>query len=725
MKKILFSVICITVLSMQVFGQQRLAVPRHQTTVGSTIGQRNCGTGKLDDAYEQWLQPLIQQMEINRAANKGAAVVYTIPVVFHVIHNGTNVGVSYNISDAQVLSQLAVLNEDYRRLNLDTANTPAVFKPVAADCEINFCIAQTAPNGSATTGIDRINRVTAGFTAPPYTKTYVDATIKPATIWNTNNYLNIWVVPDYTDGGFDLLGHATFPGGSGLSGLTGNFGTATSDGVVIWYKACGRVGLLDPLYNKGRTATHEVGHWLGLRHIWGDSNCGNDYCADTPTQQSANFGTPTFPSVTCNNGPNGDQFMNYMDYCDDIALNMFSINQKGRMQTVFLNSPMRIAQRNSTACNPPATGAPVADFSANITTIAVGGSVNFTDLSTNTPTTWAWTFTGGTPGSSSQQNPQNIVYSTAGTYTVSLTATNGTGSDTETKTGYITVTGGSGSACDTITNYDFATDTATILLSGGTGGVGYASGQNNYLDKAKVDKYTIVGTNQTVDGVYIAFGIGTSSGTGQMANVRVWDDNGAGALPNTVLGTQTITYDTIAAYASSGNTVFVDFVPNIPVSGDVYIGVEFGYNAGDTLAIVHCNDGNIAIGTAYEQWDDNTWHPYSEPVPNGWGINIAHLMLPVICPLVGIEESSSTQSLSVYPNPAQSILNVVLPNIKSREAIQFSVLNMLGAVVKYEVKNFDQNNRYELDVNDLSQGIYFLQVQTSEGTLLQKIQVLR
>ncbi len=726
MKKLLLSVGLFTAIVITAAAQQRMPWPYQNNLNATTHHQRTCGTGELDHRYEDWLQPLIQQMEQQKAASKGAAVVYTIPVVFHVIHNGTNVGVSFNISDAQIQSQLDVLNEDFRRLNPDAVNTPSVFTSVAADCEVNFCLAQTDPNGNATTGIDRINRITAGFSSPPYLNTYIDQTIKPATIWNTNNYLNIWVVPNYTDNfGNPLLGHATFPSGSGLSGLTGNFGTANNDGVVVWYKACGRVGSLDPSYNKGRTATHEIGHWLGLRHIWGDATCGNDFCTDTPTQQTANSSCPAFPHVTCSNGPNGDQFMNYMDYCDDNCLNMFTLGQKARIQTVLTNSPMRISQRNSTACSPPSVSIPVADFIASATTISAGSSVNFTDLSTNTPSSWAWTFTGGNPSSSTQQNPQNIVYNTPGNYTVSLIATNTAGSDTETKTAYITVTNGSGSSCDTITNFDFANDTATILISGGTGGVGYVSGQNNYGDIAKVDLYNVSGSNQTVDGVFISFGVGTSSGTGQVANVRVWDNDGAGGLPNTILGTTSLSYDTIANYVNNNEIVWVDFTPNIPVSGDIYIGVEFGYTAGDTLAIVHCNDGNITVGTAFEKWSDNTWHPYSLPNPNGWGINVAHLMLPVICPLVGLSESQAPFIMNVFPNPSSSLLNIHLPDQSLNASVKFRLLNLLGAEMRSELIPYSNSQIYQLDVSELSTGIYFLEVESNAGRRIEKIQISR
>lgn len=324
---------------------------------------RTCGTGILPNEYENWLQPRLEQMKAERAAGRSSAVVYTIPVVVHVVHNGTNVGVGDNISDAQILSQIAVLNEDFRRLNADTNNTPGVFKPVAADTEIQFCLAQRTPTGQATNGIDRINRNTKGWTAPPYSQTYVNSTIKPQSIWNPNQYLNIWVcnLSNF------ILGFATFPANSTLTGLTSPFGTATTDGVVILFDAFGRVGNVGAPYNKGRTATHEIGHWLGLRHIWGDATCGNDFCGDTPTQNTANSTCPTFPYISgCGNGPNGDQFMNYMDYCFDNCLNMFSSDQKDRMVISMQNSPFRVNLTASQACVPVGIGENVSDFPLNI-----------------------------------------------------------------------------------------------------------------------------------------------------------------------------------------------------------------------------------------------------------------------------------------------------------------------------------------------------------------------
>ncbi len=630
MKKLLLIAAAALMMTGSVSAQRQTA-----KVVSSAPSHRTCGTGILPDEYENWISAKMQEAAANNQGSK-MKTVYNLPVVVHVIHNNNAVGTSFNISNAQILSQIAVLNEDFRKLNADTSSIPSVFAGLAADCEINFCLAQTDPSGQPTTGIDRIDRNSKGWTAPPYSKTYIDATIKPATIWDVNKYLNIWVCNLSNQ----LLGYATFPPSSTNTGLSAPFGTANSDGVVILYNAFGRVGNVAAPYNKGRTSTHEIGHWFGLRHINGDSNCGSDYCLDTPTQSSLNFGCPNFPDVSCNNGPNGDMFMNYMDYTDDACMFMFTPNQKARMVTTLNNTPFRVNLAASNRCSPPVVAAPVVAFTANSTSISAGGSVNFTDQSTNSPVSWSWSFPGGTPSSSTAQNPSGIVYNAAGTYSVTLVATNASGFNTLTQTNYITVTSGTTSSCDTVSNFDLATMTPSIL---GSGGWGYISGQNDYLDVAKADKFSIAAANSTIDGTYISFGIGSSSGTGQTATVKVWGE--AAGLPSGVLGTATISYDSIAANAVAGTAMWVDFTPDIPVSvGNVYVGVEFGYTAGDTLALVHCADAEIATGTAYELWGDGSWHAYSE-TPASWGVNVAHLIDPVIC-TSGSSSSSSCDSIT-------------------------------------------------------------------------------
>ncbi len=236
----------------------------------------------------------------------------TIPVVVHVVYKTA----TQNIPDSQIQSQIEVLNEDYSQTNYDRINTPAVFALVSGNPMVQFCLAQRDPSGNWTTGVTRTLTTVNQF----YNDDLVKATATGGEdAWPADKYLNIWVC----NLGGGLLGYSSFP----------TF-PANIDGVVIKYTNFGRVGTLDPEYNKGRTCTHEIGHWMNLIHTWGDSNCGNDYIFDTPTQLTATYGCPPFPTLSncTGNSPNGDMFMNYMDYTDDACMNMFSAGQVARMQ---------------------------------------------------------------------------------------------------------------------------------------------------------------------------------------------------------------------------------------------------------------------------------------------------------------------------------------------------------------------------------------------------------
>ena len=242
-----------------------------------------------------------------------------IPVVVHVVYNTA----AQNITDAQVQSQITVLNQDYRALNADISGTPSAFSPLEGDARIQFALAVRNPSCRATTGITRTHTTRTSFdifnTDDP--KSAATGGHDP---WPTDKYLNIWVCPTPSN----QLGRATFPAAAGTS----------VDGVLCNVLAFGNTGPLFTNFALGRTATHEIGHYFDLHHLWGDSGgCGDtDFVADTPTQQTDNTGCPAFPHVSCSNGPNGDMFMNFMDYVNDPCMFMFSAGQVARMEAALV-----------------------------------------------------------------------------------------------------------------------------------------------------------------------------------------------------------------------------------------------------------------------------------------------------------------------------------------------------------------------------------------------------
>lgn len=313
-------------------------------TLASAGAQRICGTDTYKkmvlaqnpslqnsfDKADQQIAKTIANSKKYAARDTSANEIINVPVVIHLIYKSA----VQNISDAQILSQLESLNKDFSNLNNDRVNTPSVFKSLAADSRIKFCLAQVDPKGRRTTGIIRKQTATDVFLADDAMKFTASG---GDDAWDSQHYLNIWVCAL----GVRSLGYATPPGGP-----------ADKDGVVIAYDVFGTVGTLRSPFDKGRTATHEVGHWLGLNHIWGDTDCGDDQVDDTPRQKTYNFGKPVFPHVTdCSLDANGDMFMNYMDFSDDAVMTMFTIGQKKRMRALFANGNMRNSFLTSFACD--------------------------------------------------------------------------------------------------------------------------------------------------------------------------------------------------------------------------------------------------------------------------------------------------------------------------------------------------------------------------------------
>ena len=267
--------------------------------------------------------------ETRRSIDSGEAMrvakrLITIPTVVHVVYRSE----SENISDAQVKSQIKSLNDDFRAKNTDKSKVPAVWKGLVTDSKVQFALATKSPRGKKTTGITRTATTVGSFGPDDTVKSKQTGGVNP---WPTQRYLNMWVCS--LGGG--LLGYGQFPGGP-----------AATDGVVILNTAFGTKGTAAAPFNKGRTATHEVGHFLNLRHIWGDRNdcTGTDFVADTPAAQQANVGKPRFPQITCNNGPDGDMFMNYMDYVDDAAMVMFTVGQVARMNATLAGPRKKLSR---------------------------------------------------------------------------------------------------------------------------------------------------------------------------------------------------------------------------------------------------------------------------------------------------------------------------------------------------------------------------------------------
>jgi Pregnancy-associated plasma protein-A/Secretion system C-terminal sorting domain len=281
------------------------------------------------------IESKLMEMEQTGKRSTNAGLVVTIPVVFHIIYNTA----AENISTALINEQMDVMNDDFARLNANAVNTPGVFSSLGVNTGIQFCLAQRDPNGNATTGILRVQ---TALTSVP---TFPSSISAP---WNRDNYLNIYVA-NFSSG---VLGVAPYPGGP-----------ANSDYVNVLFSTVGGPNLPGSYipYHLGRTATHEIGHWLNLIHIWGDDSdingvcsanecSGSDQVSDTPNQCDCHYGNPSFPQVTCSNGPNGDMFMNYMDYSDDAAMNIFSLGQSTRMNNSI--SVSRSSLLSSQGCIP-------------------------------------------------------------------------------------------------------------------------------------------------------------------------------------------------------------------------------------------------------------------------------------------------------------------------------------------------------------------------------------
>lgn len=673
--------------SLQIFAQQNPVIPCYTSEHLQDLLSKDPSLYEKINQFDNDLG----EFQRNPVTQKSIRV---IPTVVHVVHMYGG----ENISKAQIENQIATLNEDINRLNSDAANTPAPFAAVAADCQIEFRLAKLDPNGNCTDGIVR---VFSPLTNGPANRDDV----KAVSYWPSNKYFNIWVVRNIDNGGQQgtILGYAQFPG----------WGPATTDGVVIRADYFGSIGTGNTGY-KGRTTTHEVGHWLGLRHIWGDATCGNDNVADTPPHEGANSGCPTFPfkaNNSCGAGANGEMYVNYMDYTNGGCQNMFTQGQKTVMDFVLNGTRANLWSASNlaaTGVDGSVTGicAPKADFRANNLFICQGQTVTFTDLSWNGPVdVRSWSFTGGTPSTSSDSMPV-ITYNTPGTYPVSLTVTNGAGSNTRTVTGYINVAPSPGGPAPFFESFENAQaipnnswqvsnpdngNTWVVSSAAGATGVYSARIVNNAANSKNIDE--LISTTYNMSGV-----------TSAQIKFKV-------------------------AYAQRSSTTNDNL--RLFVSGNCGQNWALRWSqSGSTLATAPATSSNFIPTTT--QWKEitvsnipatnftsNFRFKFTFESAGGNNIYIDDINLSIIS---SIYENNSIKKLSIYPNPSNGIVNIEFTAEKEIKTT-FSIHDLTGRLVlQQQSQSVVGNNKFIINENNsLRKGMYLLTLENEEGKYSQRL----
>lgn len=628
--------------------------------------------------------------------NKTTGVVRVIPVVFHVIHEGG----AENISKAQILDQIEILNRDLRRLNADTVNTPPPFQALGADCEIELRLAQIDPNGNCTDGIVRV--------FSPLTHSAGD-NVKALSSWDNSSYLNFWTVKsiyNWTGGPGIILGYAYYPGTA----------PPGADGVVIRSDYTGSIGAIG-FGNVGRTATHEVGHYLNLIHMWGDSPCGDDQVFDTPTSQGPNYGCVGFPHITCGNGPNGDLFTDYMDYADDACMNIFTWGQKARMDATlagfrsFLISPANLMATGTNGV-PPVPCTLVPDFYADKYSLCTGGSVNFNDASWNgDATAWSWNFQGGTPSNSNVQNPA-VQYNTPGTYYVTLSVSNAAGIVTLTKTGFIKV-------YPAVANYitPYTEDFETVLFpsadwevennGGGSAWAISADASVSGVKSVKLDNFSgnIPGsTDVFITPAYDFSNIGNVSMTFKLASA----------------GTDTLGSDNLRVYVTvnCGQTWSLRY--NKTGNGFYTAGIV----PGNFIPVAsQWRTETLALGLPQFTGQPNVKFKFIYTHDSANNIFIDDINITGI-PL-GIEYSATGNvDFEIYPNPAVNYCELRISDLRLNGKVELSMCDITGREVYKQSQVINTNPQTYLIPSPGNAGVYLLTIKAGNIETRKKIMFL-
>lgn len=734
-----------------------------------------CATGVPPQQWDNWFNSEVEKFKNKNHAGKAQMVNYTIPVVVHVIHWGEAAGTYPNISQAQIMSQINALNADFAGVGYNYTNCPAPFAPLISNTGIQFCMATADPNGSVMPepGINRINAQSNGWTNPATLsnptaiQNLFNNTIKPASIWDPTKYFNIWISAKSTDSG--LLGYATFPAGTALTGIPApNVGTNTTDGVWCFAKIFGQLnGTLYASYDKGKVLAHEVGHWLGLRHMWGDGNCLTDFCNDTPWHKaptSSPNACPTFPYLVneCGTGqsPNGRMWMNYMDYTDDDCMYMFTPDQRTRMQTAMSQGTHRNLLGTHGLCTVPVTltpGPPVASF-AVIGSPCVGTAFSPSNVTTGGPApSYTWS---SMPPANFNPNVNaaapGITFPTAGNYTITLVATNSLGTSSHTFAVMDVTTCPKQPVClDTLkaiknvdTLYTYTAPTNSMILGcQGSSFTGFFAGTNCYKDREFAQWFPGTTYSDTplpqVNSLIVLFNKNGTKCTPTTSATQVYfkvyggtDMNG----PQSQLGQIGDSLGVIAAVTPTNqvkyvgkptyvftNTIVIPHIVNfaapiiVPTTG-FYAAVQTPYSSSvDSINIFTdkkyntTNDSSAWLLTSTNNWKTLRFHRKS---------NLHLAILPQITcrPIVGIEEKAGilNSNVNIIPNPSSGKFSLVMTLDKSSE-IRIRIINCIGKQLSDERLSNVYNNVLDIDMSNEPEGVYFIEVSNGYEKVTKKV----